>query len=419
MERIIRIIAAIGATLALACVTSAAASPKTDNGAPDYGSAVAKAQRFLRVGALLDAIAAADAVDAASPGRADVQAIRAYALCRLGRLDEAEQAAEAAQSTASGYEQPVVVRLLKLIADRRANPDAPFPAMHEASAQCGAARKGSAVPQAGVTGVIIMASGLGISRELAPRIRRADGREVWRTQNVDPDFILGHGAVAYAHSIAEARLCDRAGRAPLVFKAVGAGRVGPALDPEIASADAAKMVYCNQLSGFLDRNNVVFVVDDRPSPRARMTTGAADGVTVEPADAGRRPAQTGVPGADTAASGGTSITGVIIIARGFGIQRDMAPKIRRSDGTEVWGTKSVDPDYVLEHGIVAYAHSVDEARASARAGRSPLILNAVAAWKASPSTDPEIADVDAEMLLRFNQQAGFLDRNNVIFVIDD
>lgn len=111
-------------------------------------------------------------------------------------------------------------------------------------------------------------------------------------------------------------------------------------------------------------------------------------------------------------------TSLIIDARGFGIWRGMAPKIRVPDGSEVWGTMNVNPDFVIERGIVVYAHSLAAAKRDGRAGGNPLIVRAIGRGAAKTDTDPVITEQDAARILRANAQGGFLEQCSVIFVLD-
>ncbi|WP_156415893.1 hypothetical protein [Chthonomonas calidirosea] len=114
----------------------------------------------------------------------------------------------------------------------------------------------------------------------------------------------------------------------------------------------------------------------------------------------------------------TPYTSVIIDARGYRVQRDMSPKIYAADGTEVWGTVNADPNFVIEHGIVVYAHSIAQARQLPEAGSHPLILRAIGGSNSPVHADVVLSQADAERLARLNARDGFLDRFHVIFVVD-
>ena len=111
-------------------------------------------------------------------------------------------------------------------------------------------------------------------------------------------------------------------------------------------------------------------------------------------------------------------TSVIIDTRGLGIRPAMSPKLRRTDGGEVWGTVNANHDFVIEQGIVAYAKTLEEAKANRRAGSNPLILRATGYAKTPGRCDPVLSDNDVRLLLTANEASGFLNEYRVIFVVD-
>jgi len=111
-------------------------------------------------------------------------------------------------------------------------------------------------------------------------------------------------------------------------------------------------------------------------------------------------------------------TSVIIDTRGFKLDRCMSPKIRRADGTEIWGSMNVSMDVVLERGIASYVTSLEDGRKNPRAGSNPLIIRAIGRAGGKFNSDPVISDADAELLLAENAKSGFLNKLNVIIVKD-
>jgi hypothetical protein len=111
-------------------------------------------------------------------------------------------------------------------------------------------------------------------------------------------------------------------------------------------------------------------------------------------------------------------TGCIIDASGYKLERCMSPRIRRPDGSEVWGTVHVSPDTVLDRGIVSYATSLAGAKSNSRAGSNPLIIRATGRSGGRFFSDPVLSDDDASLLLAENTKGGFLDKFNVVFVKD-
>jgi len=111
-------------------------------------------------------------------------------------------------------------------------------------------------------------------------------------------------------------------------------------------------------------------------------------------------------------------TGLIVDCSGYKLDRCMSPKIRREDGSEVWGTVKADYDMVLEKGIVAYTTSLAEARKHPRAGSNPLIIPAVGRGGGRFYSDPIISPSNADLLMAENGKSGFLNKFNVVFVKD-
>ncbi|MHB9037006.1 MAG: hypothetical protein ACYC64_10075 [Armatimonadota bacterium] len=113
---------------------------------------------------------------------------------------------------------------------------------------------------------------------------------------------------------------------------------------------------------------------------------------------------------------GRPYTSVIIDASGLNLQRSMSPKIKKSDGTEVWGTVKIDYDFLEEHGLVAYVTSLEDAKKSNRCGANPMTIKALGIADGKPASDPTIAPEDAALLIEENSKGKFLDKFNVIFV---
>ncbi|MCX8052355.1 MAG: hypothetical protein N3B12_00975 [Armatimonadetes bacterium] len=113
-------------------------------------------------------------------------------------------------------------------------------------------------------------------------------------------------------------------------------------------------------------------------------------------------------------------TSVIIDTLGYNVMRAMAPKIRAKNGDEVWGTFKMDPDEIQDHGTVAYARSLADAKKSPRAGSNPLILKAIGRAGGSRMCDVVLSDEDVAKLKECDQvsKPSFLATKKVIFVVD-
>lgn len=109
-------------------------------------------------------------------------------------------------------------------------------------------------------------------------------------------------------------------------------------------------------------------------------------------------------------------TSLIVDASGLGLKRAMSPKIRREDKSEVWGTVEVDPDFVLETGIVSYTSSMAGATRDPRAGDNPLVIQAIGISGGKFLCDPVISDDDAQTVLDEEKITHFLEKFNVIFI---
>ncbi len=111
-------------------------------------------------------------------------------------------------------------------------------------------------------------------------------------------------------------------------------------------------------------------------------------------------------------------TSVIIDSIGYKIDRCMSPKIRREDGSEVWGSVNAPSEIVLEKGIASYVTSLESAQANGRCGTNPLIIKVIGRAGGQFNSDPVISDEDAELLLAENAKSKFLDMLNVIIIKD-
>lgn len=109
-------------------------------------------------------------------------------------------------------------------------------------------------------------------------------------------------------------------------------------------------------------------------------------------------------------------TGLIVDARGLGLERSMSPSLRRKDGSVVWNGAEAQPDYVIDEGIVQYAATMEQALKHARAGAHPLVLTAVGRRETPFPSDPLLSDEDAARLLAAAKHDAFLKKFRVVFV---
>jgi len=115
---------------------------------------------------------------------------------------------------------------------------------------------------------------------------------------------------------------------------------------------------------------------------------------------------------------GDSYTGLIIDCKGLGVAPGMSPMIMDSNGKEVYiGDRPIDPDMVVQIGIVGYLKTMSEARASSRVGKNPLVIRASSAG-GKTKVDAVISSSQAQMLLQADSRKSFLAESKVVFIID-
>lgn len=118
------------------------------------------------------------------------------------------------------------------------------------------------------------------------------------------------------------------------------------------------------------------------------------------------------------AAGAVGYTSVIIDAKGLGVARSMSPKLVRRDGSEVWGTVKVDPDFLNEHGLVGYARGKSQALDNRRTGPNPLVIRAIGRGGSATGGDVVISNSDAERILDEDRRSHFLADFRVVVIVD-
>lgn len=93
-------------------------------------------------------------------------------------------------------------------------------------------------------------------------------------------------------------------------------------------------------------------------------------------------------------------SGLIVDCRGLGMQPAMSPSILDEAGGEIYiGRRTdVDPDYVVNHGIVGYARTLDDAKANERVGKAPLVVKGKMV-KGNFKADVVVTNMDAQAIL--------------------
>lgn len=113
-----------------------------------------------------------------------------------------------------------------------------------------------------------------------------------------------------------------------------------------------------------------------------------------------------------------SFTGLIVDARGLGLETTFAPVIYDETGTPVYGIKEIDTNLAVTQGMADYAPTPDLVQdaqnGKSRAGTHPITV------KASGLKDNNhnimISTDDAEKILAANQSTQFLSKCAVVFL---
>lgn len=113
------------------------------------------------------------------------------------------------------------------------------------------------------SGVIVDASGLGLTETFSPVIYDTNGRTIYGIENLQNDaLIISEGMVSYSDSINSATTMQRAGNAPLIVKAVsvrGGNNSVNKVNVVISATDADKILLANEKTHMLENCAVVFV----------------------------------------------------------------------------------------------------------------------------------------------------------------
>jgi hypothetical protein len=110
-------------------------------------------------------------------------------------------------------------------------------------------------------------------------------------------------------------------------------------------------------------------------------------------------------------------TGVLIDCRGMGYVPALLPKLITWERTPFWGTVGLNPQRVMEQGMVGYATSVRQAMRAGRVGTTPYLLRPVATIGAFHN-DLVLSREDVELLRTQDPALAFLLALPVVILID-
>lgn len=127
-------------------------------------------------------------------------------------------------------------------------------------------------------------------------------------------------------------------------------------------------------------------------------------------------APTGASGASALNTGG-AFTGLIIDARGTGVQPAMSPKVFDEEGREIYGSAFVSREFAVSQGMAGYVKSIEAARKTDRVKGNPAVVKALEA-KGANQADLVLSRADADALRRITQGQNFLREARVMIVLD-
>ena len=116
-------------------------------------------------------------------------------------------------------------------------------------------------PNQRYTGLAVDLRGLRITQApVVSVLSENDNREVYGVMRATTEYVNQHGMVGYARSLSQpASIADRIGDAPLVVKAIRM----EGCNPVVSEQDAARVAYADQLTHFLPKCRVAFLVGER------------------------------------------------------------------------------------------------------------------------------------------------------------
>lgn len=119
-----------------------------------------------------------------------------------------------------------------------------------------------ALQGAGYTGVVINADEMGLEPTFSPVIYDVNGRVVYGIKNLDYDYAISQGMVAYANTLENATHGNRAGDNPLVINAVsvrGGRNSVNKVNVVVSVEDGDRILLACEKSNILQQAAVVFV----------------------------------------------------------------------------------------------------------------------------------------------------------------
>lgn len=124
------------------------------------------------------------------------------------------------------------------------------------------------------------------------------------------------------------------------------------------------------------------------------------------------------------AAGHPVYTGLVVNAKGLGVERGTSPKIYDEKGRVIYTGLGMTEQQLIARGVVAYTRDIEDALSHERLRidpdyplRYPLVIDAINGADV-PRTSVVIREHDADLLYEALQEYDFLGRFAVVFVVD-
>lgn len=129
----------------------------------------------------------------------------------------------------------------------------------------------------------------------------------------------------------------------------------------------------------VDMNNCLLChkthTEEKAIPENMQQPPENNDVNIQPTEVKNEPSKPVSPVFKTGS--GKNVTGVIIDARGMGLMPAMDPAVFDSERKQIYiGSWDIDPDYVINYGVIGYYKNIEDAEKDPRVGTNPVIISA-------------------------------------------
>ena len=126
--------------------------------------------------------------------------------------------------------------------------------------------------------------------------------------------------------------------------------------------------------------------------------------------------QTPIPQPASSIAYTDKVTGIVVDARGLGLEPVMAVKVFDQSGRVIYGNQYVDPNYQISRGLADYIFTDDDLQSitdgQSRAGNAPITVRAVGLR--DNNCNIVISNEDGDKILSANRTSGFIQKCAVV-----